>query len=115
MTGWITPKMIISGIRDMRIKFRLAITSESLTPWTRPPRGRGAARPPVVVRGWGLVRWSADPLAHHLVSRAVQRPRDLRAVLRPLGLQVQFHLHLREPQPRVGPYVAHVQHVRIDH
>ncbi len=46
MIGWISPKMTTSGMRIMRIRLRLATTSESRTerlkafPGTRPARIR---------------------------------------------------------------------------
>lgn len=43
MIGWIIPKMIISGIRIIRIRLRLATTSESRTDWLIGLRGCAAA------------------------------------------------------------------------
>src|SRR5690606_19790638 len=49
------------------------------------------------------------------VTGLAQGPADLGAVLRALRLQVQFDLHLREPRPWIGPYMAHVEDVSVHH
>lgn len=66
----------------------------------------------------GLTRTSdarGSDLADDRVTRLAQSPADLGAVFRPLGLQVQFDLRLREPEPWIGPDVAHVEDISVDH
>lgn len=49
------------------------------------------------------------------VARLAEGSADLGAVLRPLRLQVQLDLRLREPEPWIGPDVAHVEDISVDH
>lgn len=43
MIGWMSPKMTISGMRDIRIRLRFAMTSESRTDCPSGWAGLGAA------------------------------------------------------------------------
>lgn len=49
------------------------------------------------------------------VTGLAQGSDDLGAVRRPFRLQVQLDLRLGQPEPRVGPHMAHVQHISVDH
>ncbi len=69
-----------------------------------------AARPraPVPAR-------ASDASVAHRVTGPAQRRRHLGAVFGALRLQVQFHLHLVESEPRIGADVAHVEDVSVGH
>ncbi len=52
---------------------------------------------------------------HDRVARHAERLADLGAVRRALRLQVQLDLRLREPEPWVGSYMAHIEDVSVHH
>lgn len=58
---------------------------------------------------------AGDASVDDRVARLAQGAADLGAVLRTLRLQMQFDLHLREPEPGIGPYMAHVEDVSVRH
>ncbi len=73
------------------------------------------------VTQWIFPEWddraprAAAPSVDDRVSRLAQRRVHLGAVIVPLRLQVQLDLHLREPEPWIGPYMAHVEDVGVRH